>query len=42
MEYCAGIAWFRVLITIASHMEFHCCAGYVRRVTHDEIADPVG
>ena len=28
MEYCAGNAWFRVLINIASHMEFHCCAGY--------------
>jgi hypothetical protein len=25
MECCAGIAWFRVLINIASHMAFHAC-----------------
>jgi hypothetical protein len=31
-----------VLITVLCQVSFTPCSGYVRRVTHDEIADVVG
>jgi hypothetical protein len=37
-EYPAGLASFAG----AAKGQCHPCIGYVRRVTHDEIADPVG